>query len=89
MCADTGDTRMPMAEEKTFLPIQVLSFLGYELDSVKMEVRLPFDKLQKCLSHIQEFLTKPKLTLETLQSIIGTFNLCSGNSRTNLPKATN
>ena len=36
MCADIG---VPMAEEKTFLPTQVLSFLGYELDSVKMEVR--------------------------------------------------
>ena len=77
-----------MAEEKTFLPIQVLSFLRYELDSVKMEVRLPFEKLQKCLSHIQECLTKPKLTLKTLQNIIGTLNLCSGTSRMSLPKAT-
>ena len=71
MRADIG---VPMAEEKTFLPTQVLSFLGYELDSVKMEVRLPSDKLQKCLSLIQEFLTKPKFTLKTLQSIIGTPN---------------
>ena len=55
-----------------FLPTQVLSFLGYELDSVKMEVRLPSDKLKKCLSLIQEFLTKPKFTLKTLQSIICT-----------------
>ena len=64
----------PMAEEKTFLPAQVLSFLGYELDSVKMEVRFLSNKLQKCLSLIQEFLTKPKFTLKTLQSIIGTLN---------------
>ena len=71
MCADIG---VPMAEEKTFLPTQVLSFLGYELDSVKMEVRVPSDKLEKCLSLIQEFLTKPKFTLKTLQSIIGTLN---------------
>ena len=71
MCADIG---VPMAEEKTFLPTQVLSFWGYELDSVKMEVRLPSDKLEKCLSLIQEFLTKPKFTLKTLQSIIGTLN---------------
>ena len=63
-----------MAEEKTFLPTQVLSFLGYELDSVKMEVRLPSDKLEKCLSLIHEFLNKPKFTLKTLQSIIGTLN---------------
>ena len=63
-----------MAEEKTFLHTQVLSFLGYELDSVKMEVRLLSNKLQKCLSLIQEFLTKPKFTLKTLQSIIGTLN---------------
>ena len=53
-----------MAEEKTFLPTQVLLFLGYELDSLKMEVRLPSDKLQKCLSLIPEFLTKPKFTLK-------------------------
>ena len=78
----------PWQRKKHFLFTQVLSFLGYELDSVKMEVRLPSDKLQKCLSLIQVFLTKPKFTLKTLQSIIGTLNLCSGTSRMSLPKAT-
>ena len=71
-CALTSEC--PWQRKKHFLFTQVLSFLGYELDSVKMEVRVPSDKLEKCLSLIQEFLTKPKFTLKTLQSIIGTLN---------------
>ena len=79
-----------MAEEKTFLPTQVLSLLGYELDSVKMEVRLPSDKLQKCLSHIQELFDRTKIHLENFAKYYLHPHLClrSGTSRTSLPKAT-
>ena len=44
MCADIG---IPIAPDKTVQPTQVITFLGLELDSVAMEVRLPVDKLNR------------------------------------------
>ena len=52
------DIRVPMAPEKTVGPSFVLSFAGVELETIKMEPRLPEDKLAKCRSLIREFLTK-------------------------------
>ena len=40
--------RVPIAEEKTENAKQCIVFAGIELDSVKMELRLPLDKLIKC-----------------------------------------
>ena len=43
-----------------------------------MEARLPEEKLAKCRSLIWEFLTKKKVTLTELQSLIGLLNFtCS------------
>jgi len=36
---------VPLAEDKTIGPKQVVSYLGIELDSVAMQVRLPEEKL--------------------------------------------
>ena len=44
ICADIG---IPIAPDKTVQPTQVITFLGLELDSVAMEVRLPVDKLNR------------------------------------------
>ena len=61
---------VPMApEKKTVGPSFVLSFAGIELDTNKMEGRLPEKKLAKCCSLIREFLTKKKVTLTELQSL--------------------
>ncbi|CAG2194548.1 unnamed protein product [Mytilus edulis] len=38
---------LPIKSEKTVLPTTKLIFLGLELDSEKMEIRLPLDKLEK------------------------------------------
>ena len=71
MCKDIG---LPMAPEKTFWPSNVMSFVGFEIDTVKQEVRLPIDKLQKCKDEITELLQKTNATLKELQSIIGLLN---------------
>ena len=39
---------IPMAPEKTLGPFSTILFAGIELDSAKMEGRLPPDKLAKC-----------------------------------------
>ena len=67
-----------MAPEKMVGPSFVLSFAVIELDTIKMEARLPEEKLAKCCSLIREFLTKKKVTLTELQSLIGLLNFtCS------------
>ena len=49
-----------------------------ELDSVSFEVRLPLDKIDKCLSLIASFLTRKKVTLKEIQSLTGMLNFaCS------------
>ena len=57
VCDELG---VPMAPEKTVGPSTVLSFAGIELDTFKMEARLPQDKLSKCKALISNFLTRKK-----------------------------
>ena len=51
-----------------------MSFVGYEIDTIKKEVRLPLDKVQKCKAEINSLIIKDKTTLKELQSIIGLLN---------------
>jgi hypothetical protein len=73
MCEDIG---IPIAPDKTFYPATTMSFVGYELDSILMEARLPVDKLEKGLGLITQFTHsgKHKIRLRELQSIIGFLN---------------
>lgn len=57
ICSEIG---IPMAPKKTVGPSQVLTFLGVELDTIKKQARLPEDKLNKCLSQIDEILRRKK-----------------------------
>ena len=72
MCADIG---IPIAPDKN---VQVITFLGLELDSVAMEVKLPVDKLNRCTALIETCLKKDKIQLKPLQSITGTLNFACG-----------
>ena len=75
MCAKLG---VPLAPEKTMGPSSVLPFLGITLDTVRMEARLPDDKITKCRGLLHEFNKKTKLTLKELQSLLGILNFaCS------------
>ncbi|RUA06910.1 MAG: hypothetical protein DSY43_00970 [Gammaproteobacteria bacterium] len=69
---------VPIAPEKTCGPSTTLSFAGIELDSVLFEARLPLDKVSKCLLFISDFLSRKKVTLREIQSLIGLLNFaCS------------
>ena len=65
---------VPMAREKTLGPETVMTFMGYEIDSEKMEVRLPADKIAKCIQSIENLLERSRCTLKELQSLIGLLN---------------
>ena len=66
ICADLG---VPLAEEKTMGPSCVMTFLGLEIDTLEMVIRIPQTKL---------FEIKKKLlyTLRELQSLVGSLNFC-------------
>jgi len=70
-CSEVG---VPIAAEKTFGPFTELQFVGITLDTVKLEARLPQDKIDKCTSLIESFLPRSKVTLRELQSLIGVLN---------------
>ncbi|CAG2220984.1 unnamed protein product [Mytilus edulis] len=60
---------LPIKSEKTVLPTTKLIFLGLELDSEKMEIRLPLDKLEKVRNLLGYFSNKKKHKFETSQSL--------------------
>lgn len=66
--------QLPLAEEKTTQATTCLQFLGITLDTLNMEARLPQDKLDKCNDAISEALAKEKITLRSLQRLIGLLN---------------
>ncbi|XP_069108938.1 uncharacterized protein [Argopecten irradians] len=75
LCKITG---VPIKHSKTVQPCTTLTFLGIELDSVKMEARLPREKLDKIGNLLASFIRKKKVTLRELQSLIGLLNFaCS------------
>ncbi|MCU7858829.1 MAG: hypothetical protein KZQ86_03130 [Candidatus Thiodiazotropha sp. (ex Lucinoma kastoroae)] len=67
---------VPLAEEKTEGPSEVLCFLGLELDSRNMVVRIPREKIEELVQKIEFVLAKEKVTLLTMQSLIGSLNFC-------------
>ena len=69
---------VPIAPEKTEGPVHVLTFAGIELDCPTLEARLPKEKVIKCVDLLQHFLTRKKVRLKELQSLIGFLNFaCS------------
>lgn len=64
--------------EKTQAPTTNIVIYGIEVDSVKMECRLPVDKIQKIKDKLNLFKRCKKVTLKEMQSIIGLLNFaCS------------
>ena len=67
---------VPVAPEKVEGPVTCLKFLGLEVDTVAMQVRIPKDKLEDLRENITFVLNKAgrKITLRELQSLIGKLN---------------
>ena len=63
---------LPIVAAKTLGPSQVLDFTGIELDSTRMEARLPEDKLARISKLLDSFSTRRSACLVDLQSLIGT-----------------
>ena len=75
LCKQIG---VPLAPDKTVGPRSSITFLGIVLDAVRMEARLPQDKLEKARALLSEFIERNKVTLKELQRLIGVLNFaCS------------
>ena len=70
------EINVPIAEGKTEGSTELLTFLGLELDSNKMIVRIPWEKIQQVMEKIGIVLSREKTTLKDMQSLIGSLNFC-------------
>ena len=70
----TGEIGVPIANEKTAGPTTRLTFLGFEIDTMDMTVRIPEAKVNALLDLVENFLGREKVTLQELQSLVGTLN---------------
>ena len=65
---------VPIASDKTEGPTTKLSFLGLELDSEEMTIRIPMGKIAEIRQKIVSMLARKKCTLREMQSLIGSLN---------------
>ncbi|KAJ1198292.1 hypothetical protein NDU88_002134 [Pleurodeles waltl] len=63
-----------LAQDKTEGPATINMFLGIELDSQKLEVRLPVEKVQKPIALLEEAVSKDKFELHQLQVLLDHLN---------------
>ncbi|CAC5388495.1 unnamed protein product [Mytilus coruscus] len=74
ICSDIG---VPLAEEKTLGPSCIMTFLGLEIDTFEMVIRIPQDKLTEVKEKLELTIKKRKITLKDLQSLVGSLNFCA------------
>ncbi|XP_061188693.1 uncharacterized protein LOC133196860 [Saccostrea echinata] len=68
---------IPIAKQKTEGQVTTITFLGITLDSLRMEARLPTDKISRIVSFIDEFLQKKSCTKRELLQIFGHLSFAS------------
>lgn len=71
ICSELG---VPLAIEKSEGPITSLTFLGLEIDTEEMFIRIPQCKLESLQALLEIFSFKRKITLRELQSLVGALN---------------
>ena len=63
ICEDLG---VPLAEDKTIGPSSILTFLGLEIDTLEMVIRIPQCKLSEVKEKLESALGRTKITLRDL-----------------------
>ena len=64
--------KVPVVSSETLRPSQEFEFMGIVLDSVRMEARLPQDKLSRIHDLLNSLKSPRSVRLAELQSLIGT-----------------
>ena len=57
--------------KSVFIPTRKITFLGFELDSVPMKIRLTNEKISKIMLHISKLLHSERNTIRELAQVIG------------------
>lgn len=65
------DLEVPVATYKTEGPSSQLTFLGIQLDTIKMELSLPPDKLARITAMVYGWRDKVVATKKQIQSLVG------------------
>ena len=69
--------KIPISEKKTEGPTTCLTYLGIILDTIKMEARLPEDKVKRMVLFIDDILKKKSCTKLELLQLLGHFNFAT------------
>ena len=59
-------------DKSVLVPVQMITFLGFILDSIQMLARPTLEKAQKLKTTCEKLLTKPEVTVQELDEAIGT-----------------
>ena len=73
----TSEIGVPLAEDKTAGPTTKLTYLGFEIDTLDMVIRIPQHKVDSLIQLVSDFLSRKKVTLKELQSLVGMLNFFS------------
>lgn len=68
---------VPLAEDKTVGPVTLMTFLGFEIDTVLMFVKLHRDKLQKLKYQSISLMSKERIAITELESLAGLMPFCA------------
>ena len=74
VCNETG---IPIEQEKNEGPATRITFLGIEIDTVALEIRLPYDKLSMLKSSLRSWRGRKACRKRELLSLIGTLSHAS------------
>ena len=69
LCVQLG---IPLAPEKQDGPCAIITLLGIVIDTIKGELRLPQDKLQRLLQLVSEWEKRKSCTRREMESLVGT-----------------
>ena len=67
-CSELG---VPVTEEKTVGPVTCLTFLGIEVDSEQLELRLPEEKLQRVKQAVEQWFERKAARQRELELLLG------------------
>jgi len=68
---------VPINDNKTVWPTTLLTFLGLDIDTIAMTLRIPNDKLKKLKTMLTPLLSAKKVILKDLESVVGLMAFCA------------
>ena len=68
ICRNIG---VPLNNDKTVQPTTCLIFLGLEIDTVKMQIRIPQNKVRELANLLLHWVSKDKIVLSDSSQLLG------------------